>query len=69
MGCIPVAILPSCQDIKIACTSILKENQLRMWDVSEYELAVPGRPTRARRVSVGRPGTASLYSRMSHIQG
>ena len=24
MGCIPVAILPSCQDIKIACTSLLK---------------------------------------------
>ena len=24
---------------------ILKENQPRMWDVCEYELVVPGRPT------------------------
>ena len=48
---------------------VLKENQPRMWDVREYELAVPGRPTRARRVSVGRPGTASEYSRTSNIRG
>ena len=30
-----------------------------MWDDGKYELVVPGRPTRARRVSVGRPGTTS----------
>ena len=46
---------------------VLKENQPRMWDIREYELVVTGRPTRARRVSVGLPGTTSEYSRTSHI--
>ena len=40
---------------------ILKETQPRMWDDGKYSLVVPGRPTRARRVSVGCPGTTSEY--------
>ena len=40
-----------------------------MWDVREYSLAVPGRPTLTLRARVGRPGTASSYSRTSHILG
>ena len=27
---------------------VIKENQPSMWDIREYELVVPGRPTRAR---------------------
>ena len=45
--------------------SVLKENQPRMWDDRKYELVIPGRPTRARRVSVGRPGITSEYLRSS----
>ena len=41
----------------------LKENQLRMWDVREYELVVRGRPTRVPMVSV------LEYSWTSHIRG
>ena len=33
-----------------------------MWDDRKYELVIPGRPTRARRVSVGRPGVTSEYT-------
>ena len=32
-----------------------------MWDDRKYELVIPGHPTRARRVSVGRPGITSEY--------
>ena len=38
---------------------VLKENQPRVWDDGKYELVIPGRPTRAQRVSVGRPGITS----------
>ena len=48
---------------------VLKENQPWMWDDGKYELVVPGRPTRALRVSVGRPGTTSEYLPSSHIRG
>ena len=54
----------SCIGLHLSCwgDQVLKENQPRMWDVREYELVVvPGRPTRVRRVSVGRPGTTSEY--------
>ena len=51
------------------CKPVLKENQPRMWDDGKYELVVPGRPTRAQRVSVGRPGTTSKYLPSSHVRG
>ena len=49
--------------------TVLKENQPRMWEAGKYELVIPGRPTRARRVSVGRPGITSEYLPASYIRG
>ena len=48
---------------------VLKENQPRMWDDGKNELVVPGHPTRARRVSLGCPGTTSECLPSSHILG
>ena len=45
----------------------MQKKQVRMWDNQEYKWVIPGSPTRARRVSLGRPGITSEYSWLSHI--